>query len=193
MYALYWYQWMSVQWYRVTSRAGLRNLLTRDDDHPSHPQAPSDDGKKLPPQLASLGNGDLALIELQGSLEVQGSMDSQFVGTLEIDPKTVCALLATIVRFGTLAQTLDVLQNKPALIIGPHLLEGKIVSLPTPLAITEKKSTSNDQVSGMEVDDDRCGEETGVEWQISAIVRKVVFVKQPMPVLNRPVSKVGKK
>jgi len=89
---------------------------------------PSDDGKKLPPQLASLGNGDLALIELQGSLEVQGSMDSQFVGTLEIDPKTVCALLATIVRLGTLTQTLGAFQNKPALVIGPHLLEGKIVS-----------------------------------------------------------------
>ena len=55
---------------------------------------PSDDGRKLPPQLADLGNGDLVLIELQGSLEVQGSMDSQFVGKLEIDPKTVCALLS---------------------------------------------------------------------------------------------------
>jgi len=154
----------------------------------------SDYGKKLPPQLASLGNGDLALVELQGSLEVQGSMDSQFVGTLEIDPKTVCAPLATIVRLGTLTQTLDAFQNKPALVIGPHLLEGKIVSLPTPLAIMEKKSTSNDQGSGTDVDDDGGGEETGVEWQISAIVRKkVVFVKRPMPVLNRPVSKVGKK
>jgi len=57
---------------------------------------PPDDARTLPPQLANLGNGDIVLIELQGSLEVQGSTDSQFVGTLEIDPKTVCVLLATI-------------------------------------------------------------------------------------------------
>ena len=56
---------------------------------------PSDDGRTLPPQLANLGNGDIVLIELQGFLEVQGLTDSQFVGILEIDPKTVCALLAT--------------------------------------------------------------------------------------------------
>ncbi|KAF9649248.1 hypothetical protein BDM02DRAFT_1928597 [Thelephora ganbajun] len=134
---------------------------------------PSDDGRKLPPQLANLGNGDLVLIELQGTLEVQGSTDPQFVGTMEIDPKT----------------------NKPSLVIGPHFLEGKIVSLPTPLAIMEKnKSPSNDQMSGMDVDDDENREETGVEWQISAIVRKkVVFAKRPMPILNRPVSNIGKK
>ena len=46
----------------------------------------------------------------------------------------------------------------------------------------------------MDVDDGDDKEEAGVEWQISAIVRKkVVFVKRPMPVLNRPVSKIGKK
>ena len=58
---------------------------------------PSDDSRTLPPQLANLGNGEIVLIELQGSLEVQGPTDSQFVGTLEIDPKTVCVPLATIV------------------------------------------------------------------------------------------------
>ena len=59
---------------------------------------PSDDGRKLPPQLADLGNGNLVLIELQGSLEVQGSTDSQIVGTLEIDPKTVHALAPIVER-----------------------------------------------------------------------------------------------
>jgi len=134
---------------------------------------PSDDGRKLPPQLADLGNGNLVLIELQGFLEVKGgSMDSQTVGTLEIDPKT----------------------NKPSLVIGPHFLEGKIVSLPTPLAVMEKKKVLSDQVSGMGVDEEENGEEAGVvEWQISAVVKKkVVFAKRPMPLLNRPVSKIGK-
>jgi len=133
---------------------------------------PSEGGRKLPPQLANLGNGDLVLIELQGSLEVQGSADTKIVGTLEIDPKT----------------------NKPSLAIGPHLLEGKIVSLPTPLAIMTKKSPSNDEMSGMDGDEDENREDAGVEWQISAIVKKkVVFATRPMPVLNRPVSKIGKK
>jgi len=155
---------------------------------------PSDDGRKLPPQLANLGNGDLVLIELQGSLEAQGSADSQFVGTLEIDPKTVCALLATLTKRRTLTQARPAFQNKPSLAIGPHLLEGKIVSLPTPLAIMTKKSPSNDQMSGMDGDGDENKEEAGVEWQILAIVKKkVVFATRPMPVLNRPVSKIGKK
>ena len=65
---------------------------------------PSDGGRKLPPQLADLGNGNLVLIELQGSLEIQGSTDSQPVGTLKIDPKTVCALLATVVEPRVLTQ-----------------------------------------------------------------------------------------
>lgn len=59
---------------------------------------PSGDDRKLPSQLADLGNGDFVLIELQGSLEVQGSTDSRVVGALEIDPKTVCALPSTIME-----------------------------------------------------------------------------------------------
>jgi chromosome transmission fidelity protein 8 len=155
---------------------------------------PSEDGRKLPPQLANLGNGDLVLIEFQGSLEVQGSADSKFVGTLEIDPKTVCALLATIAKRRTLTKARPGFQNKPSLAIGPHLLEGKIVSLPTPLAIMKKKLPPNDEISGMDVDEDENKEEAGVKWEISAIVKKkVVFATRPMPMLNRPVSKIGKK
>jgi len=60
--------------------------------------------------------------------------------------------------------------------------------------MVKKKPPPNDRMSGVDVDDDENGEEAGVEWQISAVVRKkVVFAKRPMPVLNRPVSKVGKK
>jgi len=48
-------------------------------------------------------------------------------------------------------------------------------------------------MSGMDVDDDENREEVGVEWQILAVVKKkVVFVKRPMPLLNRPASKIGK-
>lgn len=70
---------------------------------------PSDDDRKLPPQLADLGNGNLALIELQGTLEVQGSADSLTVGTLEIDPKTVCVPPATSAGPGILTRARSVL------------------------------------------------------------------------------------
>jgi hypothetical protein len=54
---------------------------------------PSESLYKLPPQLAKLGNDEIVLIELQGSLDVEGTPDGQLVGTLEIDPKTVCTPL----------------------------------------------------------------------------------------------------
>lgn len=57
----------------------------------------------------------------------------------------------------------------------------------------EKKKSSNEQMLGMDADDEENREEAGVEWQICAIVKKkVVFVKRPMPLLNKPVSKIGK-
>ena len=57
----------------------------------------------------------------------------------------------------------------------------------------KKESSSNDQMLGMDMDGDEDREQAGVEWQISAIVKKkVVFAKRPMPLLNRPVSKIGK-
>jgi hypothetical protein len=57
----------------------------------------------------------------------------------------------------------------------------------------EKRKSSNDEMSGMDVDDEETGEGAVVEWQITAVVKKkVVFAKRPMPLLNRPVSKIGK-
>ena len=68
------------------------------------------------------------------------------------------------------------------------------MSLQTPLAVMEKKLPSGDQMSGTDEEDEEGKEEAGAGWQISAIVKKkVVFAKRPMPLLNRPVSKVGKK
>lgn len=75
---------------------------------------PSNESRKLPSQLADLGNGNVVLIELQGSLEVQGSTDSLIVGTLEIDPKTVCVLFVMTVKRGGLTQIY------PAFRISPH-------------------------------------------------------------------------
>jgi chromosome transmission fidelity protein 8 len=69
-----------------------------------------------------------------------------------------------------------------------------MVSLSTPLAILEKKSVSDDQMSGVGTDDEEDREGARVEWQILAVVKKkVVFSKRPMPLLNRPASKIGNK
>ena len=43
----------------------------------------------LPPQLAQFGTDELVLVEMQGSLEVEGSKAGQRIGKLTIDDKTV--------------------------------------------------------------------------------------------------------
>lgn len=49
----------------------------------------------LPPQLAKLGNDELVLIELQGSLDVEctdnSERDGQMVGTFRLDEGSVSA------------------------------------------------------------------------------------------------------
>ena len=102
--ALFYYR-MYARRIRVTSHASSLISCRGTMIIPITLKPPPSDGRTLPPQLANLGNGDIVLIELQGSLEVQGSTDSQFVGTLEIDPKTVCALLATIMGPRSLTRT----------------------------------------------------------------------------------------
>lgn len=46
----------------------------------------------LPPQLAQFGTDELVLIEMQGTLEVEGNKAGQMVGKLSIDDKTVSKL-----------------------------------------------------------------------------------------------------
>jgi hypothetical protein len=62
-------------------------------------KTPSKSSHKLPPQLAKLGNDEIVLIELQGSLEVEGVQDGQLVGTLKIDPKTVRILYSFVTKY----------------------------------------------------------------------------------------------
>ncbi len=53
------------------------------------PGASSPSHRKLPPSLVKFGSDELILIEMQGSLEVDGNKDSQLVGKLRVDPETV--------------------------------------------------------------------------------------------------------
>ncbi|EIW62344.1 uncharacterized protein TRAVEDRAFT_118314 [Trametes versicolor FP-101664 SS1] len=128
--------------------------------------------RKLPPQLVQFGSDELVLIEMQGSLEVDGNKDSQLVGKLRLDPAT----------------------NKPTLLIGHHLLEGKLVNLAKPLAVLHRADAPADAPGeSMAVEDSEQGSQqtSGApkSWDMVAIVkRKMVFAKRPMPMVGRPAS-----
>ncbi|RDB26118.1 Chromosome transmission fidelity protein 8 [Hypsizygus marmoreus] len=147
----------------------------------------SSSNPKLPPSLAKISHDEIVLIELQGSLEVEcnhpSERDGKFIGKLTIDEST----------------------NKPTLLIGHHLLEGKIANLPKPLAVLHRSSPAAAKVGNgnaaeedehddmdddmADVADTRAQEtvsiRTTVEWDVVAVVkRKIVFSKRPMPVVN---------
>ncbi|KAI0666076.1 Ctf8-domain-containing protein [Trametes maxima] len=147
------------------------------------PGPSSSPDRKLPPQLVHFGTDELVLVELQGALEVEGSKDSQLVGKLRVDPET----------------------KKPTLLIGHHLLEGKLMNLPKPLAVLHRKdhgSPSSEDAMVVDNDDpeyERPKLEATKSWDIVAVVkRKMVFSKRPMPMVGKtsstaPVSRTGSK
>ena len=80
-------------------------------------------------------------------------------------------------------------QTKASLLIGHHLLEGKIVNLPKPLAVVHRSNTRSptkaDQSGGGETAPDN-----NMEWSVEAIIkRKILFAKRPMPVVNVGIAK----
>lgn len=125
---------------------------------------------KLPPPLVTLGHDELFLIELQGTLDVEGTevadKDGQLIGTLN---------------------TTDM--NKPTLTIGYHLLEGKVVNLTKPLGVLHKQvCTPVEGVSTSSGGQEAVG--TGTKWDVIAVVKKkLVFSKRPMPVATNPANK----
>ena len=94
------------------------------------------------------------------------------------------------------------------MMIGHHLLEGKLVNLAKPLAVLHKRDSALGAPGGdsasMEVDDDSPRTTArSKSWDIIAVVRKkMVFAKRPMPVVGAssgrtsnaaPLSRVGSK
>ncbi|KAJ7679118.1 Ctf8-domain-containing protein [Mycena polygramma] len=136
---------------------------------------PSTSTPKLPPALAQISHDELILIELQGELEVECTSDSERDGRL----------------VGRLC--IDDAGKKPTLMIGHHLLEGKVAQLPKPLAILRR--VQNADPDAMECDSDDGGDSQSqavepttstVSWDaIAVITRKIVFSKRPMPIVGR--------
>ena len=137
------------------------------------------------------------LVELQGQLETrdQVSFDDMHIGDLHFDPRGI-----------------------PHLIIGHHLLDGKVVKLEKPLAVLQKKgrtsaassgdrtrdggmevgcdgtdSRSNDE--GMQVETEAADHpvpsgEACQEYEIVALItRKIIFKNRPKPIVTKKQSK----
>ncbi|KAH9853260.1 chromosome transmission fidelity protein 8 [Lenzites betulinus] len=119
---------------------------------------------------------------MQGMLEVDGNKDGQLVGKLRVESDT----------------------KKPTLFIGHHLLEGKLMNLPKPLAVlhrnnhelSDKNTTGNESTEDSQ---DAQARGTSKSWDVVAIVkRKMVFSKRPMPMVGKPsvvmpLSRIGSK
>ena len=65
------------------------------------------------------------------------------------------------------------LQGKPVLIIGHHILHGEVVTMDKPFAVLEHKQ-----------DCETSGSQNAVEYHVKAIVRrKLVFSDRPKPII----------
>jgi len=149
----------------------------------------SSSNPKLPPGLVKISHDEIVLIELQGSLEVElnhpSERNGKLVGKLKIDETT----------------------NKPSLLIGHHLLEGRIAALPKPYAILVRTGPTrntavnqtypedlNEEAMFVDVDSHSpgpelpgsSGEGSSAGWTVAGIVKKkIIFSKRPMPVIGK--------
>ena len=155
------------------------------------PSGTSANANTLPPALTQLGSSELFLLELQGDLILSGDKYGQLVGHLTIDDNGK-------VRSGGQARTAScrkhpLLQGKPTLRIGYHLLEGTIVSMAKPLAVLQRVSTPLSPPDEDIVMHDG-GEDPGAaatSYTIRTIVRKkIVFSKRPTPIVGSS-AKIG--
>ncbi|PPR02604.1 hypothetical protein CVT24_002175 [Panaeolus cyanescens] len=134
---------------------------------------------KLPSGLAKISNDEVVLIELQGFLEVEVNTpeerNGKFVGKLKIDDT-----------------------GKPSLLIGHHLLEGKIAPLAKPLAIFHRTGGSSHRITGSgpsssaekDTSDDTPRKRRRTTRDGNGMVKKkIIFSKRPMPISSLPGKK----
>ncbi|KAI0033539.1 hypothetical protein K488DRAFT_84818 [Vararia minispora EC-137] len=135
---------------------------------------------QIPPVLATLGNSEIVLLELQGEIEVEGDSRGKTAAILSLD---------------------DDGKGKPTLRIGHNLLEGKVVSLPKALAVLQRDRSTPPDLLDVHGSDDLPSLPDSQTYTIRAIVRKkLLFSKRPMPIVGsgmsaangKPVSLTGR-
>lgn len=168
----------------------------------------SDLGCSFPPHIVKLGTSELVILEMQGSFHVEGlgegdDTKGRMVAKLMIGEVSTCPFLARKSLRGVRLTRLTIQDNKPSLLVGHNLLEGKIVTLSKPLAVLRKRSpmksgavaqvNAQDDIEDMDEEGARkindFGESvedgTGLEYDMVALVtKKLLFSKRPMPVVK---------
>ncbi|KAF7336887.1 Chromosome transmission fidelity protein 8 [Mycena venus] len=100
---------------------------------------PSTSTPKLPSALAKISHNELVLVELQGELEVECTNDRERDGRL----------------VGRLC--IDDAAKKPTLMIGHHLLEGKVAQLPKPFAVIRHVSSADPDAMDCDLGESQVG------------------------------------
>jgi chromosome transmission fidelity protein 8 len=148
--------------------------------------------RPLPPALATIGANEAVIIELQGSIEIEGEKLGEFIGNLDVTnivrtcpgaftleeiSRHNVPTMRVITRnkhvpsFSTSVFTNTLLisiQEKPTLKIAHHLLEGRLVKLQKPLAVLLR----NDGADPVSFD------------MVAIVKQKLVFSKRPVPIVG---------
>ena len=118
------------------------------------------------------------MVELQGQLETRDQipLDGMHIGDLHFNSKGV-----------------------PQLIVGHHLLTGKVVELEKPYAVLKKRTeTEQSNETGMEVEngfreyqeDGTSSSQTGIKYVVIALItKKIIFKNRPKPIITKTLAK----
>ena len=135
------------------------------------------------------GGEGWGLVELQGQLETrdQAPFDDMHIGDLHFD-----------------------LRGTPSLVVGHHLLTGKVIELEKPFAILRKRSAAGDGKGCSELDvmegEGNAADTADVEWGtrmgldsatkacteyevVALITKKIIFKNRPKPIITKPLPR----
>lgn len=120
------------------------------------------------------GGAEWGLVELQGQLETRDQVpfNNMHIGDLHFDSR------------GT-----------PSLIVGHHLLTGKVMQLEKPFAVLRKKTMATDEAEaaggGMKVElGTGMGAGTRTEYEVVALItKKIIFKNRPKPIITKPLPR----